>query len=129
MDNFMKVGSSIKPRGCILPDDKWHYVGEAGQPSFENSWVNFGSGNQVARFIKDASGVVHIQGVVKNAVPANVIFTLPSAYRPDNYLHLSIAGKTGLAGVIGIENDGEISYVYGTTANAIFSICCSYYAG
>lgn len=113
----------------IKGPDHWHYVGEAGEPAFENSWENYGSGNQVTRFKKDASGVVHIQGHVKNAVPANVLFTLPTAHRPDNYLSLTVAAKTGSAGIIGVENDGLVSYVFGTTPNDIFGISCSFYVG
>ena len=68
-------GSILKPRGVILPDDSWHYVGEAGKPAFLNSWVAFDTDG--VKFLKDSSGVVHIQGRAKNGdLSADILMQL-----------------------------------------------------
>ena len=30
--------------GVLRPGEDWHYVGEAGEPAFQNSWDNAGGG-------------------------------------------------------------------------------------
>jgi hypothetical protein len=68
----------------------WHYVGDAGQPAFQNSWTNFnapGSShnsatNQHAAFRIDNFGVIHLGGLVAGGTIGQPIFTLPPAYCP-----------------------------------------------
>jgi len=73
------------------------YVGEAGNPVFLSSWVNFNydENNPVTfqglRFWKDGD-IVHIEGLVKNDGP-NIapvgLFILPEGYRPTHRLIFS----------------------------------------
>ena len=49
-------------------------------PTLLNSWVNYGQVFNEAGYFKDANGVVHIRGLVKNGT--GTIFTLPSGYCP-----------------------------------------------
>lgn len=65
-----------------LPNTSWRYVGLTGQPAFQNSWVNYGTGWASAGFYKDPMGWVHLRGLVKSGTPPNVIFTLPPGFRP-----------------------------------------------
>jgi hypothetical protein len=58
----------------------WRQVGAAGQPAFQNSWVAYDA--RGAWFYKDASGRVHLEGVIKNGTIGAVAFNLPEGYRP-----------------------------------------------
>lgn len=69
------------------PLDKWHNVGDPGEPPFQNLWFNNGGTFNPAGFFKDASGFVHFRGLIQPGASQplpfdNVIFTLPLGYRP-----------------------------------------------
>ncbi len=49
---------------------------------FRNGWHNFGHGFAVARFCKDAFGVVHLEGVITGGTADTTAFRLPTADRP-----------------------------------------------
>ena len=67
--------------GLVYPiREDWHYVGEAGEPAFENSWST-DSGFMALAFRIRESGVVDIHGVVSGGT-ALTVFTLPEGYRP-----------------------------------------------
>lgn len=119
-------GTINKARGTILPDDQWHDVDASGEPAFENSWANYGSGYQSARFIKDASGVVHLSGVVASGTVPETIFTLPAGYRPDDNILLSTESNTGIA-ELEIKPEGDV-YV-NSGGNTYLSIQVSFYVG
>ena len=111
----------------IKGPDHWHNVGDTGEPAFENSWVNFGGAEQVARFIRDAAGVVHIEGLVKDGtIGANAVFTLPVGYRPNVGLNIVIASNEAY-GRLRINTNGEAHAVAGN--NTWFSLHCSFYVG
>lgn len=79
-------GRKVLITGKGYPDPSsggsWHYVGEPGEPPFENGWSNLDNRNS-ARFIKDSAGVVHLEGTVAPGKASNfAIFTLPPDYRP-----------------------------------------------
>jgi len=58
-------------------------IGEAGNPAFQNSWVNFDTVKTSAAFYKDPFSRAWLEGNIKSgtvgAVPA---FTLPEGYIP-----------------------------------------------
>lgn len=63
--------------------EDWHYVGEAGEPAFENSWANLGGGGTKMAFRIREAGVVDLAGIIDaSAASGTVIFTLPVGYRP-----------------------------------------------
>jgi hypothetical protein len=72
----------------------WHYIGDPGQPAFENGWSNYDAGShdsavwQHAAFAIDTDNVVHLRGLVKGGTIGATIFTLPSSYCPWFY-HLA----------------------------------------
>lgn len=80
----LNVSGSIKHNTAsqLSNQEAWHVVGATGEPAFTNAWVNFGAPHAVAAFYKDAFGVVHLKGLVKNGTAATSIFTLPVGYRP-----------------------------------------------
>lgn len=50
--------------------------------TFYNSWANFGSGFEGARYWKDNEGIVHLEGLIGGGNSPTLIFILPSGYRP-----------------------------------------------
>src|SRR4051812_32795486 len=58
----------VKPRD-LARTEAWRVVGAPGEPQFTNFvgcvWSNFDSNHQSAAFFRDASGVVHLKGLVK----------------------------------------------------------------
>lgn len=63
---------------------KWFNIGDAGAPTFGSPWLNYGGGWGPARYMRDAAGVVHLQGLIQ--APVNgagvAVFTLPEGFRP-----------------------------------------------
>lgn len=96
------------------PDSAWHNVGGSGEPAFQNSWVNYDTAWQVARFRKDAFGYVHLEGLVRSGT-ANVIFTLPVGYRPTTSTNGLIFAtiNTDTIGRTDIKPDGSVSRIVG----------------
>ena len=94
-------------------------------PTLLNSWVDYALGFDLRGYRKDASGTVHIQGLVKNGSAVNaVIFTLPTGYRPANNLVFggySYAGPTDLR----VMSNGDVNINTGGSTNWS-SITCSF---
>lgn len=117
-----------KSDGLYLIDDAGTVVGPLGagggggggdaswtNATLTNSWVTFGAPYLTPGYRKDASGVVHLRGVVKSGTSATSALTLPTGYRP--------AGKASfrtLAPVtdeqIDVNTDGTV--VISTSSNA-----------
>jgi hypothetical protein len=79
-------------------EEDWHYVGTAGEPGFNNNWINYTLSslpNPVA-FRRDSERKVHIKGVIDSTLtppatpPGELIFTLPVDYRPEFLLHPAV---------------------------------------
>jgi hypothetical protein len=53
-------------------------------------WVEYDSGNYKPRAVKDESGVVHLQGIIKDGTPAQgtVVIQLPVGFRPIHNNHI-----------------------------------------
>jgi hypothetical protein len=111
----------------------WHYVGAAGEPAFEHSWVNYsaiGAGFTNARFCC-RDGVVFIEGLVKSGTlgsnAAASIFTLPAGYRPDattDALLFAVSANVGAAR-LDVNGAGAI-YCQTPSANGFLAINVSY---
>ncbi len=68
----------------LAPSEAWHTVGNAGEPAFQNGWVNYAPGTWPSvRFYKDNLGIVHLSGLTVGGASATTIFTLPAGYRPN----------------------------------------------
>jgi hypothetical protein len=90
------------------------------EPTLLNGWVNFGSGNAIANYMKDEFGVVHLRGLIKSGTTTagTVLLTLPLGYRPLLNTYFIVADGNGFArlfiganGNVGIENDATNTYL------------------
>jgi hypothetical protein len=111
-------------RGLTVADTTWHVVGRGGgEPGYENGWIDYQDPPfPPARFRKDAAGVVHLSGLVKNGTLGTSIFTLPVGYRPaaGKTLHcITVANAT--AAYIHINNTSH-GAIQGNTSNAWLSL-------
>lgn len=108
------VASGVTTTGLtsLLAGEDWHYVGEAGEPAFENSWINF-SGYQKLSFRIREGGIVDLYGVTTAGTPGAAVFTLPAEYRPSSPQLLPSAGLVGAgpasATFIRIQTTGVVS--------------------
>lgn len=97
-------------------------------PSLSNSWTDFGSGYQGARYCKDALGWVHVEGLVKDGSPDTAtIFTLPAGYRPAGSLIFASWNASGAARIT-VGSDGQVSCNTGG-GSSFQGINCSFYVG
>ena len=90
-------------------------------PTLGGTWANFGGSYQTAEYWKDnATGMVHIQGLIKNAgapVAGDVIFTLPAGYRPPATMLFAVGtATTAISRTMGrcdINSAGQVTYQTG----------------
>lgn len=90
-------------------------VGATGQPPFENSWVAFGTSDDIPGFYKDAWGIVHLTGTVMSGTLATTFFTLPAGYRPQRN-NIFPAVCNGAFGATKILPTGAVSQLAGGSA-------------
>ena len=108
-----------------LKGEEWIAVGASGsgaRATFANSWVNFDT-DRPARFMKDAMGFVHIEGIIKSGTIGLTAFTLPSGYRPGHPGSNSHFGvdSNGAFGVVTVNIDGSVKPGVGN--NTYVSLC------
>ena len=90
-------------------------------PTLLNGWVNFGSGYNPAGYYKDALGVVHLQGFIKDGtVGAADVFVLPVGYRPGYHSVFSIDSNDAF-GLSVVYVGGSVRINIGNNANASLS--------
>lgn len=95
-----------------LTGEDWHYVGESGEPAFENDWENSPTQPALAFRVREA-GIVDVQGSIINLVdPTDTVFTLPAGYRPSSQTFIIAAGVVGATTtvpfVVSIGTDGVL---------------------
>lgn len=97
--------------------EDWHYVGEAGEPAFENSWANVSTAPKLAFRLREA-GVVDIQGTIEDGT-STTVFTLPEGYRPSAVTAASISAFVTGAGrvscLVSIQTSGAVDLFVDTT--------------
>jgi microcystin-dependent protein len=119
------AGADITLAGNVVTTapEALRYVGAAGQPAFQNGWLNYdnnaavpGSGNQRSAGFYKFGGRVHLTGVIKNGTLNVAAFTLPVGYRPlaSNNDFAVVAG--GLFGSARIESTGAVVPESGSVA-------------
>jgi hypothetical protein len=84
------------------PHEAVHYVGQPGEPAFENAWVSIDAGTpgtpgvRAPGFYKDR-GRVYLSGGLNTGTGAARAFTLPAGYRPlapsDTRVHNFATGR------------------------------------
>ena len=101
----------------------WHVVGDAGEPAFQNGWVNDASFYET-RFLRDDYGLVHItsEDMQRSVSAGSVVFTLPVGFRPPQRLaaRVMVGTSIGFANTVGrldILTNGQV--VAQTNAKAI----------
>jgi len=111
--------------------EPWHFVGAAGEPAFQNSWVNSDAdGSRPVRFRKDAVGGVHIVGLCKNGTLDTAIFTLPVGYRPKTYAAdtntlIRPIISNGVLGILVVMSTGVVKV---TGSNVYADLGCYFFA-
>ncbi|WP_183093838.1 hypothetical protein [Nocardioides stalactiti] len=89
-------------------------------------WTNYGAGWQEARFRKDVTGVVELDGVVRG--PVGTAFVLPSGYRPrrSHAFLVSCARATDVsrhaAGRMSVYPDGRVVWERGDECAGVIYI-------
>lgn len=88
----------------------WHTVGGTGEPAFQNSWANYGSGYGPTRFRLEAGGTrVAFDLAISGGANGTVMFTLPVGFRPPYPRTVSCAIGSWLAGALVIGTDGTVT--------------------
>lgn len=108
--NFAEFSS----KGFVTPSSDWI------APTFQNSWVNYGSWATGAYRI-DAMGYVHLKGLLKSGtLGANTpMFTLPIGFRPKASEDLILTGLSNNA-VARINIRGSTGFVCCEVGNNIW---------
>ncbi len=94
--------------------EAFHTVGAAGQPPFQNGFVNFGGGFETAGFYRDRQCVIHLKGVISGE--SNIAFTLPTGFRPAESTFSAIPA-TAETGNLEVRTNGTVE-VSSPTAGA-----------
>lgn len=102
--------------------------------TFAGTWGNWGDGNYSGgqlKFWKDATGIVHVQGLANvGATPSGTIFTLPAGYRPaTNDGHIFAQVHLDAFCSVEVLSNGTVNVRTATTANGWLSLDFSFKAG
>ena len=93
-------------------------------PTLLNSWDNYGGGFTPASYWKDANGVVHLTGLIRNGttVKDTVLFNLPAGYRPFNQEILTVQNGDNTFQRIDILANGNVILGATTFTNGWLSL-------
>lgn len=92
--------------------EDWHYVGDTGEPAFENDWVNASGLTSTAFRLREA-GIVDLYVAAQDGT-SPTIFTLPEGYRPSNDtgpyvgLDITLSPLSEQAIGFGVRDDGSV---------------------
>lgn len=111
--------------GCSSPTP-WHYIGDPGEPAFQNSWVNYDTpGWGKARFCRNGL-FVEVEMILKNGTNNTPAFTLPPGYRPQKLMLWACLMSPDVVARVQVETGGNVvftvSNVGWTSANFKFSV-------
>jgi hypothetical protein len=95
------------------PIEAWHFVGAAGEPAFQNGWVNYDA-TRLVRYRKFPDGRVRLSGLLKNGVAGSIAFTLPAGYRPTQEGYYSVVSN-GAFGAVIIDAAGQVTPAIGSS--------------
>ena len=95
--------------------EKKRYVGaDSTQPAFSHG-ANFGGAEELVHFYRDPFFIVHLGGMVGPTYAAgNVIFVLPTGYRPIKTETFIVLTDTGV-GRVDIDASGNVTFASGGT--------------
>jgi hypothetical protein len=102
---------AIKGKVSFPGNTDFRIIGAAGEPTFKNSWVNWGPPFFDAGYWHDPMGFVHLQGIIKSGTVGSPAFTLPPGLWP-----AATAGpfsvnsnSTSGAGRIDVSSNGDVT--------------------
>lgn len=122
VDNVTNAAGDTTVNSIEIEDSGWLFLGV--DTSFENSWVDYGSPYDTARYRK-INNVVYIEGLVQSGTIGQSIFTLPVGYRPYARMIFATNSNSSL-GRIDVLADGSVLAQAGSSA--WFSINCCFVA-
>ncbi len=107
----------------LLTPEPWHIVGNAGEPAFENGWINYDIVTEPgAQFYKFLDRCI-IRGAIKDGTLDVAAFTLPATYLPADDLHfpcLAVKGSLKLGHVSILKTGEVIPSISGAGADFLF---------
>ena len=95
----------------IAPPEAPHLVSALGEPPFAEEWENGAPGLTPISFYKDREGVVHLEGLADSDNLGDLVFTLPSGYRPNGdqlFETFGYPNGTGDAQLVAIKASGQV---------------------
>jgi hypothetical protein len=118
---FFDAVGSLKKQDVptLVPMEPWHLVGAAGEPAFQNSWVNYGGAEEVVGFRKDPMGRVLLKGLAKSGTMPSAIFTLPVGYRPPTTARWPVIANDAFGYVYVLGNGAVVAQ---TGSNVFFDL-------
>ncbi len=87
-------------------------VGDWTDVTFENSWVNVGSGFNNAQFRRLGATQVELRGLIENGTVITNFFTLPEGFRPPSR-YLFVVNANDVFARVDILANGEVTQVLG----------------
>jgi hypothetical protein len=99
-----------------LPENM-HFVGAAGEPAFQNSWVNYDTSPGRSAFFYRDRGRVYLGGVIKTGASNTVAFTLPVGYRPLIGNVSFAVNSSGAAAQVSIDSSGNVTPINWTVSS------------
>lgn len=108
-DNSTKISTTAFVVTALTPT-AW------AAPVLLNSWENYGGGYSNAGYYRNAAGVVHLQGAIRNGLVGAASFTLPAGFRPAAAQAYVIPTGAAFAtyGVVHVESDGTVRVTVGS---------------
>jgi hypothetical protein len=94
-------------------------IGLAGNPAFQNSWLNFNVGFELLNYSRDSRSIVTITGLIRTGTLGTTVFTLPVGFRPS----VTIIRPSTASGQVPIEvrvaANGDVSTLGGNNTYQI----------
>lgn len=102
---LLSTGSS-----CIPGHVAWS--GVASGPGFQNGWTDLDSGFQIEQYGADGTGKIYLRGVlvIGSITDGNVLFTLPSGYRPSTEQFIQSAAESFYITQLNIQTNGNVQW-------------------
>jgi len=117
-DQFHLDGVRLEDLGA-----PWRYIGDAGEPTFQNSWVNFDAANQRKAGFRVGLGYAELCGLIKNGTTGGaVIFTLPAVAWPPKPVRFAVESN-GAFGFVEIGASGDLKLWTGVNNEVDLSPC------
>ncbi|MBN1210662.1 MAG: fibronectin type III domain-containing protein, partial [Myxococcaceae bacterium] len=84
-------------------------------PTLLNSWTNYTANNRDgARYYKDPTGHVHLEGMIQGGTVPSVAFNLPAGFRPPYTRDFAVVSAAG-AGYVEIASGGNVQIITGSS--------------